>query len=76
MAVSVKVITDGPLMVKGECEVQDGQGNAMPPKGGDTIFLCRCGSSANRPLPWCAIALALSRFISPSEARIFSLLRN
>ena len=49
MAVSVKVITDGPLMVKGECEMQDGQGNAMPPKGGDTIFLCRCGSSANKP---------------------------
>jgi len=48
MAVSVKVITDGPLMVKGECEMQDGQGNAMPPKGGDTIFLCRCGSSANK----------------------------
>ena len=49
MPVSVKVITDGPLMVKGECEMQDGQGNAMPPKGGDTIFLCRCGSSANKP---------------------------
>ena len=49
MAVSVKVITDGPLMVQGECEMQDGQGNAMPPKGGDTIFLCRCGSSANKP---------------------------
>jgi CDGSH-type Zn-finger protein len=21
----------------------------MPAKGGDTIFLCRCGSSANKP---------------------------
>ena len=21
----------------------------MPPKGGDTIFLCRCGNSANKP---------------------------
>ena len=49
MAVSVKVITDGPLMVQGECEMQDGQGNAMPPKGGDTIFLCRCDGSANKP---------------------------
>ena len=29
MAVSVKVITDGPLMVKGECEMQDGQGNEI-----------------------------------------------
>ncbi|HEX6081654.1 MAG TPA: CDGSH iron-sulfur domain-containing protein [Methylomirabilota bacterium] len=49
MAVSVKVITDGPLMVKGAVEMQDGQGNVMPPKGGDTVFLCRCGSSANKP---------------------------
>jgi CDGSH-type Zn-finger protein len=49
MPVSVKVITDGPLMVKGECEMLDGQGNVMPPKGGDTIFLCRCGNSANKP---------------------------
>src|SRR5258708_30572445 len=49
MPVTVKAITDGPLMVKGEFEVEDGQGNAIPGKGGDTIFLCRCGSSANKP---------------------------
>ena len=49
MPVTVKVITDGPLMVKGDCEIQDNQGNAMPPKPGDAIFLCRCGSSANKP---------------------------
>ena len=49
MPVTVKVIPDGPLMVKGECELQDGQGTPMPAKGGDTIFLCRCGSSANKP---------------------------
>ena len=35
MPVTVKAITDGPLMLKGECEVQDGQGNAIPGKGGD-----------------------------------------
>lgn len=33
MSVTVKVLTDGPLMVK----------------GGDTIHLCRCGASANKP---------------------------
>ncbi len=49
MPTTVKVITDGPLMVKGDCEVQDAQGNPMPPKAGDAIFLCRCGSSANKP---------------------------
>ena len=49
MPVTVKVLTDGPLMVKGECEMQDGQGNAIAGKGGDAIFLCRSGSSANKP---------------------------
>jgi CDGSH-type Zn-finger protein len=29
--------------------MQDGQGNAIAGKGGDAIFLCRCGSSANKP---------------------------
>jgi hypothetical protein len=51
MPVTVKVITDGPLMVQGECVMQDGQGNAIPGKGGDSIFLCRCGSSANKLIP-------------------------
>lgn len=48
MAVTVKPLPDGPLMLKGECEVLDAQGNPIPPKGGD-IYLCRCGASANKP---------------------------
>ena len=48
MPVSVKPLPDGPLQVKGECEVLDPQGNPIPGKGGD-IFLCRCGGSANKP---------------------------
>jgi len=48
MSVTVKALQDGPLQVKGECEVQDGQGNAIGTKPGD-IFLCRCGNSANKP---------------------------
>jgi hypothetical protein len=48
MPVTVKPITDGPLQVKGEVEVQDTQGNVIPGKGGD-VFLCRCGHSANKP---------------------------
>lgn len=48
MAVTVKVLQDGPLQVKGECEMLDAQGNLIPGKGGD-IFLCRCGQSANKP---------------------------
>ena len=48
MAVTVKTLPDGPLQIKGECEVVDAQGNPMPGKGGD-IYLCRCGHSANKP---------------------------
>ena len=50
MPVTVKVLQDGPLMLKGECEVQDAQGNPVHGKGGDAIYLCRCGHSANKPL--------------------------
>jgi CDGSH-type Zn-finger protein len=49
MPVTVKALQDGPLMVKGECEVQDAQGNPIPGKGGDAIYLCRCGQSGNKP---------------------------
>jgi len=49
MAVTVKPIADGPLMVKGEgIEVLDAQGNPLPVKG-DAAYLCRCGASANKP---------------------------
>jgi hypothetical protein len=48
MSITVKPIPDGPLMVKGECEILDAQGNPLPAKTGD-IFLCRCGASANKP---------------------------
>ncbi|HTY80106.1 MAG TPA: CDGSH iron-sulfur domain-containing protein [Candidatus Bathyarchaeia archaeon] len=48
MAVTVKPIPDGPLMVKGEVEVLDAQGNPLPVKG-DAAYLCRCGASANKP---------------------------
>ena len=49
MPATVKPIPDGPLMVSGECQVTDAQGNPLPPKPGDAIFLCRCGASANKP---------------------------
>ena len=48
MPVTVKLLPDGPLQLKGECELQDAQGNAIVPKPGD-IYLCRCGQSANKP---------------------------
>jgi CDGSH-type Zn-finger protein len=48
MPVTVKLIHDGPLMVEGECQVTDAQGQSLPAQG-EKIFLCRCGSSANKP---------------------------
>jgi len=48
MAVNVKLLQDGPLLVEGECTVTDAQGNAVATQG-DKIFLCRCGSSSNKP---------------------------
>jgi hypothetical protein len=50
MAVVVKPLPDGPLMVKGEgIEVLDPQGNPVPVKG-DAAYLCRCGASATKPM--------------------------
>ena len=48
MPVTVKLIQDGPLLVEGEIQVTDAQGAPLPSKGEKT-FLCRCGSSANKP---------------------------
>ena len=48
MAVEMKLIQDGPVMVKGECVITDGQGNPVGTKE-ETFFLCRCGASANKP---------------------------
>jgi CDGSH-type Zn-finger protein len=49
MTVTVNLLTDGPIQVKGHVEIRDAQGNVIPGKGGDAIYLCRCGSSANKP---------------------------
>jgi len=50
MAVVVKPLPDGPLMVKGEgIEVLDPQGNPVSVNG-DAAYLCRCGASGKKPL--------------------------
>ncbi len=40
-------IQDGPLMVKGGCEVRDIKGELVA--RGEELFLCRCGASENKP---------------------------
>lgn len=48
MAATVIVLANGPLLVKGEHQVKDAQGNALPSKG-ETTYLCRCGASTDKP---------------------------
>lgn len=48
MATTVTLLTNGPLMVKGEVEVKDAEGRTIPAKG-DAVYLCRCGASGNKP---------------------------
>ncbi len=45
----IQVLDNGPLLVKGQdiC-VKDGEGNQFSTEG-ETVALCRCGASANKP---------------------------
>ncbi|HEX6593261.1 MAG TPA: CDGSH iron-sulfur domain-containing protein [Bacillota bacterium] len=45
--VKIKVNDDGPLLVTGNVDFVDGEGNAFEPK--KALALCRCGESANKP---------------------------
>lgn len=49
MSTTVKVLTNGPLQVLGEMELQDGAGQPIATKPG-LVYLCRCGASKNKPL--------------------------
>ncbi len=41
---------NGPYVVQGQIKVVDHQGNEFPiPPGKDTVALCRCGHSKNKP---------------------------
>ncbi|OZM55940.1 hypothetical protein CIB95_14855 [Lottiidibacillus patelloidae] len=42
----IKILDNGPLQVIG-VTLHDGEGKEMDTK--DTVFLCRCGLSANKP---------------------------
>ena len=43
----VEVRKDGPLVVRGEITVIDGDGNEQ--KKGEVTVFCRCGASAKKP---------------------------
>ena len=46
--VQVTPAENGPYEVTGPVELVDPEGNPIPLPG-DTVFLCRCGRSANKP---------------------------
>lgn len=48
MATTVRVLSNGPLMVQGDVEVVDAEGQPLP-HSGDTVYLCRCGASGRKP---------------------------
>ena len=45
--VTISVLDNGPLIVKGKVSLVDGEGNAYPQQ--NQVALCRCGASQNRP---------------------------
>jgi CDGSH-type Zn-finger protein len=47
-SVSITACPDGPLLVRGELELFDDDGEPVQPKR-RTFALCRCGASAIRP---------------------------
>ena len=46
--VTITPYRDGPLLVRGEFELLDQDGNRIEP-GRETVALCRCGRSATKP---------------------------
>jgi CDGSH-type Zn-finger protein len=46
----IRLRENGPLLIQGVVKVVDHQGNEFTiPPGKDTIALCRCGQSKNKP---------------------------
>lgn len=46
MAITIKINDNGPLIVQGEFQLIDAQGNEVPVK---KAALCRCGGSTTKP---------------------------
>jgi CDGSH-type Zn-finger protein len=47
--VTVSTRENGPFLVSGAVQLRDHQGNQYDLGGKETIALCRCGASKNRP---------------------------
>jgi CDGSH-type Zn-finger protein len=40
---------NGPIRIDGPCTIVDVDGKALPSGGKPTVWLCRCGGSADKP---------------------------
>ena len=49
MSSKLTPLKHGPLKLEGEFELCDSAGKAFTTEAGKTVFLCRCGLSANKP---------------------------
>ena len=56
---SITVCPRGPLLVRGDFEILDAEGQPVPQRPG-TVALCRCGGSAIKP--FCDGTHKLNRF--------------
>ena len=45
---TIQAVKNGPLLVKGQVQVLDAQGKQVPVQG-ESVALCRCGQSSNKP---------------------------
>jgi len=63
MTARITAYRDGPLLVRGAFTIVDQDGNEIDP-GRETVALCRCGKSRQRP--FCDGTHALIRFRCPS----------
>jgi CDGSH-type Zn-finger protein len=50
MPVTIRLRPNGPLVIEGDVQVVDHEGNPFPlPQNKPVIALCRCGQSKNKP---------------------------
>ena len=47
MTAKVQIFDNGPILVKGDVDLLDGQGNSYQKK--DEYYLCRCNLTDNKP---------------------------
>jgi CDGSH-type Zn-finger protein len=49
MAAEIKTNKVGPYVVKGNFKIINAEGKNITPESKDTVFLCSCGKSKNKP---------------------------